>query len=296
MGKARAGIQVSWHPFQGLYTIPGSVESVRHPGNLHTFLFIPQPGPLAPVSSGPLHWWVGRPRSRVEGKGLWSIRADTSEGLENLSGGETGRTYTCKKWCPVFPEWGPFVGLNDRAQHGIEHPRWKANPPSNLQMRRLSLRFDLRPLFFSTSSVPLLLDTAFLEGSTWSQLSLTQHLWPWSHKAVPTSRQVTVALECCGEGPKVQKGGWGLLLSRFKVGKKITIPGAFRPHTSPCLAWQDTERFQARSQELEQKLLSKERELEQLIQKQKRVGSCLCPHRPGLTAPSAVAHAHFPCH
>lgn len=65
---------------------------------------------------------------------------------------------------------------------------------------------------------------------------------------------------------------------------------------SPCLAWQDTERFQARSQELEQKLLSKERELEQLVQKQKWVGSCLCPHPLGLTAPSAVARAHCPCH
>ncbi|XP_045686497.1 EF-hand calcium-binding domain-containing protein 4B isoform X1 [Phyllostomus hastatus] len=41
----------------------------------------------------------------------------------------------------------------------------------------------------------------------------------------------------------------------------------------------DTERFQARSQELEQKLLSKERELEQLVQKQKRLeGQCTALH------------------
>lgn len=45
------------------------------------------------------------------------------------------------------------------------------------------------------------------------------------------------------------------------------------------LAWQDTERFQARSQKLEHRLLSKERELEQLLQKQKRVG-----FRPFLSA------------
>lgn len=41
----------------------------------------------------------------------------------------------------------------------------------------------------------------------------------------------------------------------------------------------DTERFQARSQELEQKLLSKEQELEQLVQKQKRLeGQCMALH------------------
>ncbi|XP_015453984.1 EF-hand calcium-binding domain-containing protein 4B isoform X4 [Pteropus alecto] len=41
----------------------------------------------------------------------------------------------------------------------------------------------------------------------------------------------------------------------------------------------DTERFQARSQELEQKLLAKEQELEQLIQKQKRLeGQCAALH------------------
>ncbi|XP_055250403.1 EF-hand calcium-binding domain-containing protein 4B isoform X1 [Moschus berezovskii] len=41
----------------------------------------------------------------------------------------------------------------------------------------------------------------------------------------------------------------------------------------------DTERFQARSQELEQKLLSKEQELEQLVQKQKRLeGQCAALH------------------
>uniref|UniRef100_A0A8C3X1Q3 Calcium release activated channel regulator 2A n=1 Tax=Catagonus wagneri TaxID=51154 RepID=A0A8C3X1Q3_9CETA len=41
----------------------------------------------------------------------------------------------------------------------------------------------------------------------------------------------------------------------------------------------DTERFQARSQELEQKLLLKEQELEQLIQKQKRLeGQCAALH------------------
>ncbi|XP_077025831.1 EF-hand calcium-binding domain-containing protein 4B isoform X2 [Tamandua tetradactyla] len=41
----------------------------------------------------------------------------------------------------------------------------------------------------------------------------------------------------------------------------------------------DTERFQAHSQELEQKLLSKEQELEQLVQKQKRLeGQCTALH------------------
>uniref|UniRef100_A0A8C8ZKN1 Calcium release activated channel regulator 2A n=1 Tax=Prolemur simus TaxID=1328070 RepID=A0A8C8ZKN1_PROSS len=41
----------------------------------------------------------------------------------------------------------------------------------------------------------------------------------------------------------------------------------------------DTERFRARSQELEQKLLSKEQELEQLMQKQKRLeGQCTALH------------------
>lgn len=63
--------------------------------------------------------------------------------------------------------------------------------------------------------------------------------------------------------------------------------------TCPSL-WQDTERFQARSQELEQKLLSKEQELEQLAQKQKRV--CCVLRCPALTASSSLALAHFPCH
>ncbi|OWK03613.1 hypothetical protein Celaphus_00013878 [Cervus elaphus hippelaphus] len=41
----------------------------------------------------------------------------------------------------------------------------------------------------------------------------------------------------------------------------------------------DTERFRARSQELERKLLSKEQELEQLVQKQKRLeGQCTALH------------------
>uniref|UniRef100_A0A9L0IQV5 Calcium release activated channel regulator 2A n=1 Tax=Equus asinus TaxID=9793 RepID=A0A9L0IQV5_EQUAS len=41
----------------------------------------------------------------------------------------------------------------------------------------------------------------------------------------------------------------------------------------------DTERFQARSRELEQKLVSKEQELEQLIQKQRRLeGQCIALH------------------
>lgn len=60
----------------------------------------------------------------------------------------------------------------------------------------------------------------------------------------------------------------------------------------PCPSlWQDTERFQARSQELEEKLLSKEQELEQLAQKQKRV--CCVLRSPALTASSFLALAHF---
>lgn len=45
--------------------------------------------------------------------------------------------------------------------------------------------------------------------------------------------------------------------------------------TRVCVAWQDTGRFQARSQELEQKLVSKEQELEQLAHRQKQVGTPL---------------------
>lgn len=41
---------------------------------------------------------------------------------------------------------------------------------------------------------------------------------------------------------------------------------------SSLLARQDTERFQARSRELEKKLSAKEQELERLTQKQSRVG------------------------
>lgn len=88
--------------------------------------------------------------------------------------------------------------------------------------------------------------------------------------------------------------GWGaLLLSRFS-GEKISLPGALKPHVSLPLAWQDTERFQARSQELEHKLVSKEQELEQLVLKQKQVG-CVLRHL-ALTAASSLALAHFPCH
>ena len=40
-------------------------------------------------------------------------------------------------------------------------------------------------------------------------------------------------------------------------------------------ATQDAERLQLRSQDLEHQLFSKEKELEQLFQKQKRVGGCV---------------------
>lgn len=59
------------------------------------------------------------------------------------------------------------------------------------------------------------------------------------------------------------------------------------------------ERFQARSQELEQKLLSKEQELEQLVQKQKQVCLCLGPGAPGsfslhpLPAPALFPRIHL---
>ncbi|XP_010843509.1 PREDICTED: EF-hand calcium-binding domain-containing protein 4B [Bison bison bison] len=49
----------------------------------------------------------------------------------------------------------------------------------------------------------------------------------------------------------------------------------------------DTERFRARSQELERKLLSKEQELEQLVQKQKRVNFPLHPQRTQLSTLSS---------
>lgn len=58
--------------------------------------------------------------------------------------------------------------------------------------------------------------------------------------------------------------------------------------------WQDTERFQAHSQELEQKLLSKEQELEQLIQKQKRVRLCHGLGAPGPSLHLLLTLAHFP--
>uniref|UniRef100_G3THL7 EF-hand domain-containing protein n=1 Tax=Loxodonta africana TaxID=9785 RepID=G3THL7_LOXAF len=59
----------------------------------------------------------------------------------------------------------------------------------------------------------------------------------------------------------------------------------------------DTERFQTLSQELEQQLLSKEQELEQLIQKQKRVCFCQCPQSTWLIILSfSLALAYFPCH
>ena len=59
--------------------------------------------------------------------------------------------------------------------------------------------------------------------------------------------------------------------------KKNLRPGASGSHVSFFLAWQDTKRLQVCSQELEQRLFSKEQELEQLIQKQRRVCSCPCP-------------------
>ena len=73
----------------------------------------------------------------------------------------------------------------------------------------------------------------------------------------------------------------GPAVEQVQGGKKVSILGAFGPHVSPFLAWQDTERFQARSRELEQKLVSKEQELEQLIQKQRRV--CLSVNSDSLT-------------
>lgn len=98
----------------------------------------------------------------------------------------------------------------------------------------------------------------------------------------------TAALECCGKGSEVQMGGWALLLSGYKVGEKNPHPRCIWAHVSFFPTWQDTERFQAHSQELEQKLLSKEQELEQLIQKQKRVRLCRGLGAPG---PSSAAES-----
>lgn len=80
------------------------------------------------------------------------------------------------------------------------------------------------------------------------------------------------------------------------VGKKISIPGDLGL-TCPSSPWQDTERFQARSQELEQKLFSKEQELEQLVQKQQRVcfpvsSACLARHSV-LSPSSCLLHLPF---
>lgn len=68
------------------------------------------------------------------------------------------------------------------------------------------------------------------------------------------------------------------------------------PLSSSSLAWQDTERFQARSRELERKLSAKEQELERLNQKQRRVG-----YRGGFVGPrlfhfvSPLPHALYQC-
>ena len=98
------------------------------------------------------------------------------------------------------------------------------------------------------------------------------------------------------EGPYNPKGWGGPAVEQVQGGGQISIPSALGPHASFSPAWQDMERFQARSQELEQKLLSKEQELEQLIQKQQQV--CLCR---GLGAPGSSLHpppalAHLPCY
>lgn len=89
------------------------------------------------------------------------------------------------------------------------------------------------------------------------------------------------------------KGPVGPAVGQVQGGNKIFIQVISASHAL-FLAWQDTERFQARSQKLEHRLLSKERELEQLIQKQKRVSFHQCPQMPG---PRCVlfGFTHFPC-
>lgn len=80
------------------------------------------------------------------------------------------------------------------------------------------------------------------------------------------------------------------------MGKISTSQVHIGPHMSFFPAWQDTERFQAHSQELEKKLLSKEQELEQLIQKQKRVCFHCDLKAPGSSLHPLLALAHFPCY
>lgn len=76
-------------------------------------------------------------------------------------------------------------------------------------------------------------------------------------------------------------------VKQVQGGESSLHPGAFGPHVSLFLVWQDTERFRARSQELERKLLSKEQELEQLVQKQKRVSFPPHPQRTQLSTLSS---------
>ena len=108
------------------------------------------------------------------------------------------------------------------------------------------------------------------------------------HVFLLPGRRVTT-WDAVGRAPK-SRGWMGPVADQVPGGDKIPILGACGPHVSSCPAWQDTERFQARSQELEQKLFLKEQELEQLIQKQKRVG--FCPRPQG----TALALAYFSCH
>ena len=84
-------------------------------------------------------------------------------------------------------------------------------------------------------------------------------------------------------------------VEQVQGGESNLHPGAFGPHVSLSLVWQDTERFRARSQELERKLLLKEQELEQLVQKQKRVSFPPHPQRTPLSnLPSPLFLPTFP--
>lgn len=90
------------------------------------------------------------------------------------------------------------------------------------------------------------------------------------------------------------KAEWIPLLSRFMGGGKNSIQVPLGLTCPSFLVWQDTERFRARSQELERKLLSKEQELEQLVQKQKGKLSSASSEDPTPSTLSSPFLTHFP--
>lgn len=146
--------------------------------------------------------------------------------------------------CPVFPEQGQFKGsmIVPNVEQNI-HIRRVFHPAPIYRWGDGGLGFKRRSLFcLFVRNLPLTVAASFWGRGGWGRCTVIgrgQLGGSWCHAVRSTCRpsvllgltarpgKGTAALKCCGKGPEVQMDGWALLLSGYKVGKKIPIPAAF---------------------------------------------------------------------